>query len=405
MESKSAGSPRDMLRPFVLGEYRQKFSVSFEYPVFFTRGVFGLSNPILRDVLAPEACGESRRVQVFVDAGLSDAWPGIREKIHAYFLQNRPALDLVTEPELVPGGERAKNSRAAAEHVMESLAERHLCRQSCVVAVGGGSMLDIVGLASSLVHRGLRLVRVPTTTLSQCDSGVGVKNGIDAYGMKNFAGTFAPPAAVVKDFEFLRTQDDRYFLGGLAEAFKVAMIRDREFFDFLVANAARLGAREQKPAEEAVRRAAVIHLQHIAGSGDPFEFGTARPLDFGHWSAHRLELMSRYELGHGQAVSIGIAMDTCYACEKGFIPVSEREAVLGALEACRLPIWHPLLSVRAAGGRREVLRGLEDFREHLGGRLTVTLPRPIGSRVEVHEMDAGTVDGAIDVLMVRAGGC
>lgn len=129
----------------------------------------------------------------------------------------------------------------------------------------------MVGFVTALVHRGLRLVRMPTTVLAQNDAGVGVKNGMNEHGVKNFLGTFAPPFAVVNDAAFLETLPDEHWRGGISEAFKVAIIKDRAFFEFLVRSAPRLRAREANAMEALVKRCAVLHLEHIASSGDPFE--------------------------------------------------------------------------------------------------------------------------------------
>lgn len=370
--------------------YRQEFSVPYRYDVHFTRDVFAPGNGTLADEFARAEGEKPHRVQVFLDSGLAEARPGLTAAVGAYFEAHADSMRLACPPETVQGGERAKNSRAA-ERVMESLASQRLCRHSFVVAVGGGSMLDIVGLAAALVHRGVRLIRVPTTVLSQADSGVGVKNGIDAFGMKNYAGVFAPPYGVIIDPSFFDTLPWSYWIGGVSEAFKVALVRDAEFFAYLKSHAARLRARDESVMACAVERAAVLHLRHIASAGDPFEFGRSRPLDFGHWSAHRIEILSGYEIGHGQAVSIGVALDSYYAHRKGFLTEVEFDDIVGALLACGLPIWSGVLERRNADGSWAILSGLEDFREHLGGILTVTLPSPIGGRVEVHEMDVEIV--------------
>lgn len=378
--------------------YMQQFTVQYEYPVHFARGILVADNDLLAGVIARHGEDRQHRAQVFVDSGVVEAFPSICDDVQHYFERRSETLKLECPPEIVQGGERAKNNRDAAERVMESIADRHLCRQSFVIAIGGGSVLDIVGLASSLVHRGVRLIRIPTTVLSQNDSGVGVKNGIDAYGVKNYAGTFVPPFAVLIDFEFLATLDDKYWLGGLSEAYKVAIIKDAEFFEYLVAHSEDLKNRDMMAMEYVVRRSAILHLEHIARSGDPFEFGASRPLDFGHWLAHRLEILSGYEVGHGQAVAIGIAVDSCYARRIGLISDAEQESILSAFLATGLPIWSGLLERMTPGGELEVLRGLEDFREHLGGELHVTLPRGIGDKVEVNEVDTDIVREVISYL-------
>jgi 3-dehydroquinate synthase len=256
----------------------------------------------------------------------------------------------------------------------------------------------MIGFAASLVHRGVRLIRVPTTVLAQNDAGVGVKNGMDEHGMKNFVGTFAPPYAVLNDSDFLPTLDDKYWLGGLSEAYKVAIIKDRALLDFLAENAEALRNRDMAAMEHVIRRAAILHLEHIAGNGDPFEFGTARPLDFGHWSAHRLEVQSNYALGHGQAVAIGIALDTYYAWRTGLLTPDECDFILTAMRETGLPIWSQVLEHRDENGELDILRGLKEFQEHLGGRLTITLPNHLGEKTEVHDMDARIIQDAVVYL-------
>ena len=234
--------------------------------------------------------------------------------------------------------------------------------------------------------------------LSQNDAGVGVKTGMNEHKAKNFVGTFAPPFAVINDFEFLRTLEDREWAGGMSEAFKVAIIKDAGFFDFLCRNASRLRNRDMAAMETLIRRCAILHLDHIRKGGDPFEFGAARPLDFGHWSAHRLEIMSGYRLGHGQAVAIGIALDSYYAMRKRLITKTEFERIIDGMRACGLPIWSNLLERRDGHGKLAVLAGLEQFREHLGGELTVTLPDSIGRKIEVHDMNPRIIREGIAFL-------
>lgn len=380
----------------------QKFTVPFSYPVCFTRKVFAVDNPLLASVLRPSSSGAARAL-VVVDAGLADATPGLARQIEGYFRARRDRLSLVRKPLVVPGGENAKNGWASVREIMIAAAAERLDRQSYIVAVGGGSVLDMAGFAASLIHRGVRFVRVPTTVLAQNDAGVGVKNGMNDGGAKNFAGTFAPPYAVIDDFEFLKTLPQREWVGGVAEAFKVAIIKDKPFFAYLCKHAAALSAREQSVMEKVVQKTAALHLSHIATSGDPFEFGSARPLDFGHWAAHRLELMSNFTLGHGPAVAIGIALDSTYAMLKGLLPESERAAILRGLSECGLPVWSPLLERPGARGEPDVLEGLEQFREHLGGALSVTLPAPVGAKREVHRMSLAQVKQAIALLSQQGG--
>ena len=383
--------------PYPAETCTQSITVPFEYPVVFTRNLLTVDNPLLADVI--DRLGENRRHRalVAVDSGLIAARGDLQRQIKEYFHAHPTRLELAALV-VLPGGEAAKTGWDVVRDVMWTIGSTHLDRQSFVVAFGGGAMLDMVGFAASIVHRGLRLIRVPTTTLAQGDGGVGVKNGMDEHGQKNFVGTFAPPFAVINDLDFLTTLTQRDWIGGAAEAFKVAIIQDAEFFDFLCKSAPALAGRDDNAMEQTIRRCALLHMKHICSSGDPFEFGSARPLDFGHWIGHKLEVMSDFAIGHGQGAAIGIAADSCYARRTGLLDEDQLRRILKGLLACGLPIFHELLVRRTADGTLEILQGLDEFREHLGGRLTVTLPDGIGRKVEVHQMDPGLIEQSVDFL-------
>ncbi|MGE9269307.1 MAG: 3-dehydroquinate synthase, partial [Verrucomicrobiales bacterium] len=269
---------------------------------------------------------------------------------------------------------------------------------SYVITVGGGAFLDATGYAVATAHRGVRLVRFPTTTLSQDDSGVGVKCAINGFGKKNWIGAFSVPYAVVNDFDFLDSQDEVTCREGLIEAIKVALVKDGAFFSWIQQNVEKLGQLEREVLEECVRRSALAHANHISSGGDPFETGSSRPLDFGHWAAHKLEQLSGFQVSHARAVSIGLALDTLYSARCGLLRDSDAERVMDVLEGMRLPVWHNDLDLRDHSGRRRIHEGLEEFREHLGGELTVLLLRELGRGQDVHHLDEGLVDACLDDL-------
>src|SRR5262249_43493331 len=259
------------------------------------------------------------------------------------------------------GGEAAKNDPAAVARLQARLNDLAIDRHSFVVIVGGGALLDMAGYAAATTHRGVRVVRVPTTVLAQADSGVGVKNGVNAFGKKNFLGTFAPPWAVLNDRRFLETLARRDRVAGMAEAVKVAALLDATFFAWLSEHAAALAAGSVEPLVELVRRTALLHLKHIAEGGDPFELGSARPLDFGHWAAHKLETMTANGLRHGEAVAVGMAMDAVYSASARLCDASTADAVLDLLARLGLPLWNDALEAPGANGRPRVLEGLAEF--------------------------------------------
>ncbi len=372
----------------------QSFSVRFAYDVFFTEHLFDSANTVLTDFFSANSTPDTRKKVLFVlDEGVVQQQPALPAQIQSYFSQN-PSVELISELLLVPGGEAAKNDPALVDKIVNAVDQFGIDRHSYVVGVGGGSVLDLVGYAAAISHRGIRHVRIPTTVLSQNDSAIGVKNGINYRGKKNFLGTFAPPVAVFTDFTFLTTLDDRDWRAGMAEAIKVALIKDSAFFGFIEANADKLAHRDLNAMQYLIHRCAELHLEHIAG-GDPFEQGSSRPLDFGHWSAHKLEQLTNFELRHGEAVAIGMAIDCLYANQLGWLPTTDLDRILAVLHTLGFSLYHPALDADDSAG---VLRGLNEFREHLGGQLTILLLQAIGRGREVHEIDAAGIRQAIATL-------
>ncbi|MFM1769748.1 MAG: 3-dehydroquinate synthase [Verrucomicrobiota bacterium] len=375
-------------------------SVSFRHQVHFTRNAFGLGNPVLRNILAASP-GAIPRALVVLDESLHEAQPALAPQIETYFKTIADCVQLVAPPIILEGGERVKNSYFHVSEIQSHLDRHHIDRHSYLLAAGGGALLDLVGLAAATAHRGVRHVRLPSTTLSQADSGVGVKNGMNAFGKKNFIGTFAVPWAVINDFDLLATLPPRDKRAGYIEAVKVACIRDAAFFERLEQDAAALARCEPAAMEHLIERCAELHLNHIATGGDPFELGSARPLDFGHWAAHKLEPLSEYRLRHGEAVAIGIALDVIYSRRIGLLEAAAAERILHLIETLGFDLFAPELGHRDADGIYVVLKGLEEFREHLGGQLTLTLLQAIGRGVEVHEVHFPTMLESIRELEQR----
>jgi len=367
---------------------QQSFSVPFQYQVFFTENLFDRSNTMLIDLLKSE---RPPKVFFVLDSGVAEAHPQLVEQIEDYAEQHKEVFTLCNEPLLVPGGEQAKNETEHLQKIVEATSVYGIDRHSYIIAIGGGAVLDMAGFAAAVSHRGIRHIRIPTTVLSQNDSGVGVKNGINYFGKKNYLGTFAPPFAVINDFTFLPTLDDRDWRSGISEAIKVALIKDADFFEQLEKDAEALAAREMPPMQQQIYRCAEMHMEHISG-GDPFEMGSSRPLDFGHWAAHKLEQLTNYELRHGEAVAIGIALDVAYSQLKGMLSEAEAQRVMQLFKTLGFSLYVPELE------QEEVLKGMQEFREHLGGELTIMLLEKIGKGVEVHEMDVDLIRKAIGQL-------
>jgi 3-dehydroquinate synthase len=372
----------------------QSFKVEYKYKVFFTESLFNEDNMALHTFMHGFEQGTSKKKILFViDEKVLHCHPYLTRDIPNYFARTgyiQPVKNLL----VLPGGEHAKNEEKHVSTIIDAIHTQGIDRHSIVAAIGGGALLDLAGYAAAISHRGIRHIRIPTTVLSQNDSGVGVKNGVNFKGKKNFIGTFSPPVAVFNDYRFLETLHERDWRSGMAEAVKVALVKDPAFFSWLEEHASELGRKNKAAMKYLVYRCAELHMQHISGN-DPFEQGSSRPLDFGHWAAHKLEQLSGFSIRHGEAVAIGIAIDSIYSQKTGLLSTAELDRILALLLNLDFDLFHPALMQRE---RHAIMDGLNEFREHLGGRLTIMLLEAIGKGKEVHEMDTAIIKEAINTL-------
>lgn len=366
----------------------QTFSVPFRYPVCFTEDLFDPQNSIFVDVVKGDRVP---KVLFVIDSGVAENHPSLVNQIKNYALSHEQSFILATDPMVVIGGEACKNEENAYQQIVEATHLYGIDRHSYIAVIGGGAVLDMVGFAAAISHRGIRLIRIPTTVLSQNDSSVGVKNSINAFGKKNYLGTFTPPTAVLNDFNFLKTLDDRDWRAGLSEAIKVALIKDLSFFEWLEDHAEALAKREMEPMQKHIVRSAKMHMDHIAGK-DPFEFGSSRPLDFGHWAAHKLEKLSDFRIRHGEAVAIGIALDSAYSFLQNRISEEDLNRILAMMKTLGFELFVPELQ------GENLIKGLKEFQEHLGGQLTIMLLEKLGKGIEVHEMDHDLIFKSVELL-------
>lgn len=381
--------------------YLQSFSVPFEYPVYFTTDSFAPTNDTLVGAVRRLEPERRHRLLAVIDQGLETARPGTAAAVAAYVESHRESLELAGDPEIVPGGELAKQGQEVSNKIVERIHDSGIDRKSVVLVLGGGAVLDAAGYAAATAHRGVRTIRIPTTVEGQCDSGVGVKTAVNSLGIKNFVGSFTPPFAVVNDDLFIETLPDRDRRAGMAEAVKVALLRAPGFFEWIWDHADALAAFEPDVMSALIRRTAELHLEHIGTCGDPFELGDAKPLDFGHWSAHKIESLTNFEVRHGEAVAIGLALDCRYAAESGLLDERVVARVCVLLERLGFSLWNPALDLRNGASSRAIMYGLEEFREHLGGDLTLTLIEGIGNPLDVSDIDASRMESAVQWLEFR----
>lgn len=368
------------------------FPVNFTHRLRFTDDFLGSDSSILQELLSGSE-GTVPNVQFWVDEHVALANPDLKQRIASFCKRHANQFSVAGNVQLVAGGEAVKNDIHVIERMLKCFNHADLDRRSYVVVIGGGAVLDAVGFAAAIAHRGIRLVRVPTTTLAQADSGLGVKNSINLFQKKNWVGTFAVPWGVINDRQILETLSDRDFVCGFSEAVKVSLLKEPALFARIHSAAASIRSRCDE-CWPIIEESAKWHLKHITQGGDPFEMLEARPLDFGHWSAHKLEAMTNFELRHGEAVAIGVAVDVTYSALMHGLPQHEADAVIDCLRKMGLLNDHPVL-------RRtdELFAGLEEFRQHLGGRLTITMLEGIGKPLDVHAIDHDRMREAIESVV------
>lgn len=372
----------------------QSFSVAYAYKLHFTQNLFDAKNPLLKDVLVGYKKDKRIKLLFVIDDGVSTCHPNLLDEIKTYCSVHSQNIEH-TESILIKGGEQCKNDYGSVERVLKGINNQHIDRHSFVIGIGGGALIDMVGYAAAIAHRGVKLIRIPTTVLSQNDSAVGVKNSFNIFEKKNFLGTFAPPYAIINDSEFLQTLEQRDWISGIAEAVKVALIKDAVFFEYIEANAEKLRERLLEPMQYVIYKCAEMHMHHIAQGGDPFESGSSRPLDFGHWAAHKLEQMSNYSLRHGEAVAKGIALDLTYAQLIGLISETTLRRILSVMEKIGFDLQIP---VETEGEMTSLLAGIQEFQEHLGGELCITLITGIGEKHDVNVIEIDTMKKAVTTL-------
>lgn len=288
---------------------------------------------------------------------------------------SRIAEALGAAPILVPEGEAAKDW-AQLHLLLATLAESGATRGTPIIAIGGGSVGDLAGLAAALFKRGCPIVHVPTTLLAQADSAVGGKTAIDAFGQKNLIGTFHQPALVIVDTALLDTLDPRQLRAGYAEVAKYGLIDDPAFFAWCEANGRGVLAGHPDLRQHAITTAINAKARIIAGDVED-RSGKRALLNLGHSFGHAIE--SEAGLGnilHGEAVALGLALAFRFSAEAGLCPASDADRVAEHLTSCGLPIRLDEVGLNARGGR--LAAWMAGDKKNLAGQVALVLARGIG---------------------------
>ncbi|MEU9129467.1 sedoheptulose 7-phosphate cyclase [Kitasatospora sp. NPDC048540] len=358
---------------FTTGEPVSSWTVTtalpVSYQVRFTPHLLDPADPALA-----RAGGPAGRRLVVVEARVHELYG---DRIHRYFLARRVAYELC----VLPAHERVKDMESVFR-VAEQMDRFGISRRGePVIAMGGGVLMDVVGLACSLYRRSTPFVRVPTTLIGLVDAGVGAKTGVNFGRHKNRLGTYHPATATLLDPAFLATLDHRHLSNGMAEILKVALIKDRRLFELLDAHGPDLVAeRFQGPTAgtEVLTRAVHGMLEEL--QPNLWEHRLERSMDYGHSFSPTVEMRALPELLHGEAVCLDMALTTVLAARRGLLDLEQRERVLALMRRLRLPVFHPLMEPDTLGD------ALTDTVRHRDGRQRLPLPVGIGDGCFVDDL-------------------
>jgi 2-epi-5-epi-valiolone synthase len=341
---------------------------SVQYEIALIDGLLERGHPLLGPSPRP---GPARRF-VIVDEQVGRLYGGA---IRDYF--DRESVHCRIFPVAVSEKAKTMDQVSAIAHAVDSFGiDRY---REPIVAIGGGVLLDLAGLAASLYRRGTPYIRVPTTLIGLVDAGVGVKTGVNHGLHKNRLGSYFAPCVALLDRRFLATLGTRHIANGLAEILKIGLIRDRRLFDLLDQHG-QLLLSERLQGHSAVSDAVAIELldRAITGMVDElrpnlWEQELDRLVDYGHSVSPTIEMLALPHLLHGEAVSIDMALFTAVAQRRGLLCAAEANQIFRTMHALQLPVWHPLL------GRKVLARALAETVQHRGGRQRLPLPAGIGS--------------------------
>ncbi|MFH9008978.1 sedoheptulose 7-phosphate cyclase [Streptomyces afghaniensis] len=371
------------------------------YEVVLSPGLLNPSNPTLATAGGPEGARSGRRL-IVVDATVHALYGA---RIGAYFTHQ----GIEHETCVVDAHESVKSMDTVFEIVASMDAFGISRRREPVIAIGGGVLTDLVGLAASLYRRSTPYLRVPTTLIGMVDAGIGAKTGVNFRQHKNRLGTYYPSAVTLIDREFLRTLSPRHLSNGLAEILKMAMVKDAALFEHLEAHGPRVvdermqsvgssdGSSDGgKVAEEVVARAIGSMLEEL--QPNLWEHQLQRLVDFGHSFSPAIEMAALPELLHGEAVCVDMALSAVIAHRRGLLDRGDLVRILRVMDRLELPTWHPVCTPEL------LARGLADTVKHRDGKQLLPLPDGIGRARFVNDVNRTELDAALTMLLDLRGG-
>ncbi len=390
--SKSLSAPGDRLQDYETEDgaaWRVSALKKVSYDVMVQPRLLDPANPALARAVTSGAA-PARRL-IVIDATVHSLYG---EQLAAYLASQDVEFNLC----VIDAHESVKVMDTVFEVVDAMDAFGVPRRHAPVLAMGGGVLTDVVGLAASLYRRATPYVRIPTTLIGMVDAGIGAKTGVNFREHKNRLGTYHPSSLTLIDPGFLNTLDARHLRNGLSEILKIALIKDAELFELLAEYGASLVEQRMQPGEDAAEGAALTVLRRaVQGMLEElqpnlWEHQLRRLVDFGHSFSPAVEMAALPELLHGEAVCVDMALSSVLAHHRGLLTVAELGRVLDVMRVLHLPVLHPVCTPEL------MRRALADTVKHRDGRQHLPLPRGIGDAVFVDDLTQQEVEAALLML-------
>lgn len=377
---------RDSIGPYSWSVQAQS---TMSYSVVESKNLFGLSNSLILATLRPYLEGHDNQQLLIVDRRVDKLYGS---RIRQYFRHHNVKYRILT----LHASERYKGIAAVMRCIQEMDDLGFPRRVNPVIAIGGGVLLDIVGMAASLYRRGVPYLRIPTTLLSLVDTAVGVKVGVNLSGHKNRIGTYYAPRISFLDPTFLQSLDRRQICSGLAEILKVAIVKDKRLFDLLETHGAALLRQkfQSTPYSTLVIRSSIQDmLDELAPN--LWEEKLERSLDFGHSFSPAIELMACPRILHGEAVALDMALSSVLAQQRGHLNQGDLNRILELMRTLSLPIENEIFDPPL------LYQALQDTTMHRGGLQRLPLPISIGSVEFYNDVSSAEIEAAINELRQR----
>ena len=365
-------------------KFKRTWSVKTELPVEFKLTYSAdIFNPENKDIVN---LSDNKRRIVVID---EEVYILYKDKISKYFTENKLDVHLI----YVNCREENKTWENL-NHILNEFEKIGVLRREEIIAIGGGVLLDIVGFACSIYRRGIPYIKIPTTLLAIVDASVGSKVAVNHFGRRNRIGAYYPPTATYIDKKFIKTQSEREIVNGIAEIFKLAVIKSRELFELLEENAEILIEEKFQYGAVPVRVINLAITEMIAELGpNLWEKRLDRCVDFGHTFSPVIEMNHMDELLHGEAVALDCLYSTCIAYNRGYVSVETTERIFNLAKRLKLKTFHPGFT-----DMRLLTESLYDATKHRNGNQYAPLPIGIGNYKIVNDITESEMAKAIDVF-------